>query len=463
MRLLLLLLSLLWATSGFGQNANQSGISISQENPEFWAYNGETVLLLGGSVEDNLFQIDGLGEHLDQLQAAGGNYVRCTMSSRDEGNVWAFGKKADGLYDLDTWNNEYWNRFARFLEETAERDIVVQIEVWATFDFYRDNWSVNPFNPKNNVNYNAQRSKLDTVVATHPIYTENNFFRSVPSQMSLFKVLEYQQAYVDKLLSYSLDHNHVLYCMDNETSVTADWGAFWSKYIKSVAQEQYSKAVYTTEMWDPWDLDHVAHRSTIDYPETYAFVDISQNNHNKRQLHWDNGLRQIQRIHQSDQPRPVNNIKVYGANGNKFGHDNQDAIERFVRNVLLGAASTRFHRPPSGLGLGDTAQAVIKSMRMLTDAYDHFSAEPATQLLSERDENEAYARAVGGEAYAIYFPKNGEVTLNLKKIKAVGAVRWLNVLTSEWTEATEIDTEEMVNISPPEAGNWVALITEEPE
>lgn len=453
-RFLLFLLGLFTTTALF----SQKGISISEAYPQFWAYNGQPLVLLGGSVEDNLFQIDGLAEHLDQLRAAGGNYVRCTMSSRDEGNLWAFAKTDEGVYDLDEWNDEYWNRFENFLQETADRDIVVQIEIWATFDFYRENWEVNPFNPANNKNYNVQRSKLDTVVATHPIYTENNFFRSVPSQMSLFRVLEYQQAFVDKLLEHSLKYDHVLYCMDNETSVTADWGAFWSEYIKSVAREQADKTVYTTEMWDPWDLDHVAHRSTIDHPETYAFVDISQNNHNKGQVHWDNGLRQIQRVHQSEQPRPVNNIKVYGADGNKFGHDNQDAIERFVRNVLLGAASTRFHRPPSGLGLNDTAQAVIQSMRMLADAYDHLSAEPCTHLLSERSENEAYARAVAGQAYVVYFTNGGEVTIDLIALSGEGQIRWLNVLTSEWTETTTISVSEKTSLSPPEGGNWVALI-----
>jgi len=459
MRLPFLFMNLLWVLSGFSQTITKSGISISEEHPQFWAFNGKPTLLLGGSVEDNLFQIDGLATHLDQLQASGGNYVRCTMSSRDEGNEWAFAKTDGGSYNLDQWNEKYWSRFENFLKETAERDVVVQLELWATFDFYRDNWEVNPFNPKNNVNYDVQRSKLDTVVATHPIYTENNFFRSIPSQMSLFKVLEYQQAYVDKLLSYSLEYNHVLYCMDNETSVTADWGAFWSEYIKSIAKEEYDKTVYTTEMWDPWDLDHVAHRSTIDHPETYAFVDISQNNHNKGQLHWDNGVRQIQRIHQSEQPRPVNNIKVYGADGNKFGHDNQDAIERFVRNVLLGTASTRFHRPPSGLGLSNTAQVVIQSMHELTDAYDHFSATPAMQLLDDRDENEAYARAIAGEVYTVYFPKGGEVVLDLSEMKVAGTIRWLNVLTSEWAEATEIEDGAKMVLAPPEGDNWIALLT----
>ena len=54
----------------------------------YWQYRGRPVLLLGGSVEDNLFQIPHLKEHLDLLHAVGGNYIRCTMSSRDPGDVW---------------------------------------------------------------------------------------------------------------------------------------------------------------------------------------------------------------------------------------------------------------------------------------------------------------------------------------------------------------------------------------
>ena len=42
------------------------------ENRFYWMYKGEPVLLLGGSKEDNLFQIEGLAEHLDELVACGG-------------------------------------------------------------------------------------------------------------------------------------------------------------------------------------------------------------------------------------------------------------------------------------------------------------------------------------------------------------------------------------------------------
>ena len=51
------------------------------------------------------------------------------------------------------WNEEYWRRFENLLRWTAERDIIVQIEVWDRFDYSTKNWEPHPYNPKNNVNY----------------------------------------------------------------------------------------------------------------------------------------------------------------------------------------------------------------------------------------------------------------------------------------------------------------------
>ena len=177
------------------------GIRVSKEYPTYFEYRGNSVLLLGGSVEDNLFQIDGLQEHLDTLVGAGGNYVRNTMSSRDEGNLWAFHVTEDGIYDLNLWNEAYWERFDKFLNACEERDIIVQIEVWATFDFYQNYWDVNPFNPKNNRNYDSARTRLPHSVPTHPTYRGNPFFWSVPQMDNNARLMQYQQRFVDKLLS----------------------------------------------------------------------------------------------------------------------------------------------------------------------------------------------------------------------------------------------------------------------
>ena len=105
------------------QPCNENQNENKQANPSYWQYRGRPLLLLGGSVEDNLFQIPDIEQHLDLLASVGGNYVRCTMSSRDPCNVWPFEKDpATGLYDLNKPGAEYWRRFARFLDLTAARE-----------------------------------------------------------------------------------------------------------------------------------------------------------------------------------------------------------------------------------------------------------------------------------------------------------------------------------------------------
>jgi len=427
-------------------------IQIYPDNPHYWQYQGQLVLLLGGSVEDNLFQIPNLREHLDLLRSVGGNYVRCTMSCRDEGNVWPF-KKVNKLYELEEWSEEFWRRFKTLLKLTAERNIIVQIEIWATFDYYRDNWEVNPFNPKNNSTYTVEDTDLLEVVDSHPTNTENNFFWSIPKENNQQTVLKYQQKFVDKILSYSLKYGNVLYCMDNETSVTPAWGEYWATYIKAQA-EKAGTTVETTEMWDAWDVFHKQHRATLDHPEIYSFCDISQNNHQKGETHWNNA----QRFRANLSPlRPINNIKIYGADEGRFGNT-RDGLERFWRNIFGGMASSRFHRPPSGQGLNEAAQAHIKSMRMLTDSMDIFTSEPHNDLLSNRKENGAYATANPGKEYAVYFPSGDSVAIDLNAVQGSVKTKWLDITASLWAKEEILKGGGVVTLSPPGTGHWAVLI-----
>lgn len=63
---------------------NADRIQPWEENPYYWQYKGEPVLLLGGSKDDNLFQLPELKEHLAEIHEAGGNYIRNTMSDRQD-------------------------------------------------------------------------------------------------------------------------------------------------------------------------------------------------------------------------------------------------------------------------------------------------------------------------------------------------------------------------------------------
>jgi hypothetical protein len=431
-------------------------ISISEQYPTYFEYRGKSVLLLGGTVEDNLFQIDGLEEHLDVLAASGGNYVRNTMSSRDEGNLWPFYRQEDGLYDLNKWNEAYWERFDGFLKACAERDIIVQIEIWATFDYYRNYWEVNPFNPKNNRNYDTGRTKLHTSVPTHPIFRGNPFFWSVPEMDNNALLMRYQQRFVDKLLSYSLNYGNVLYCMDNETSVTASWGRFWSGYIRMKAKLA-GRDVLTTEMWDAWELSHPQHFETMHHPEIYAFVDISQNNHQTGDVHWANGITQISNLDKLGYLRPLTNVKVYGNDGGRH-KTTQQGIEAFIRNVLMGCASSRFHRPTSGQGLNEKAQHVIRSMRDLSEKVNVFEAVPDNDLLSEREPGEAYCMVLPDREYVVYFPKGGSINLDISAINGKASLQWCEVLIAQWSETETIDPSESISLACPGEGHWIALI-----
>ncbi|MEX2514388.1 MAG: hypothetical protein WD398_15905 [Cyclobacteriaceae bacterium] len=74
------------------EEEQQTGVRPWSENPSYWEYDGLPVLLLGATDNDNLFQTNNLKSHLDSLAEIGGNYVRNTMSDRDENDLKAFYK-----------------------------------------------------------------------------------------------------------------------------------------------------------------------------------------------------------------------------------------------------------------------------------------------------------------------------------------------------------------------------------
>jgi len=441
---------------------NDARIQPYAANPFYWQYNGKPLLLLGGSVEDNLYQIANIEEQLDLLASVGGNYVRCTMSCRDEGDLWWHEQNpATGLYDLHQPGAAHWEKFARFLQLADERAIIVQIEVWDRFDFARDPWQLNPYNPKNNLNYSVAESGLVEEIGSHPGRRESAFFRSVPALENNELLLAYQQKQVDQLLSLTLPRGNVLYCMDNETNESPEWGQYWATYIKQKAAAA-NVVVMTTEMWDAHNLLADEHKATFDHPELYDFVDISQNNHQVGLTHWQNPQQIRQLISESGHIRPMNSVKIYGANTGRYG-TTRDAQERFWRNIFGGLASSRFHRPPAGLGLSPIVQAHISAMRQVTTLIDVFRAEPHLDLIRERSVNEAYCIAHPGQEYAVFFPDGGNVLLDMSAAaKSPFLLHWMDIRRGQWaaqspSPVAPIDGQLRLN-TPSEEGYWAAVI-----
>ena len=443
------------------------------ENPHYWQYQGKPVLLLGGSKTDHIFLLDDLKTHLDEIQAVGANYVRNTMSQREGKALKPHELLTDGKFDLDRWNQEYWKRFGNMLKWTAEREIVVQIEVWDRFDYSTQHWEISPWNPGNNVNYTYEQTGFAFEYPKHPSQDLQPFFHSIEGMERYSKKLDliriYQEAFVTKMLSYSLDYGHVLYCMNNETSTPAQWGQYWIQFIQAKAAER-GVTVCTTDMFDDAFRAEKAEHTPLIFNdvEHYMFADISQvNSRNYDQKHWESLQWLLRKV--NTHPRPSNHTKIYGSGYMSFGTGGpEDGVERFWRNILGGSASARFHRPDAGNGLNDFAKGSIKAARILESLIKLWDITPQMGLLSDRESNEAYLAAKPGESYALYFTNGGSVGLDLSSATGSFDVTWISVSMGIRTQTSAaggyslmkntIQGGGVVAISAPYKGGWVVAI-----
>lgn len=405
------------------------------ENPWYWQYEGEPVVLIGASDDENLFQWTGkeLTDQLDQIVASGGNYVRNTMSDRDEGNVYAFKEIEEGLYDLDEWNPEYWNRLEFFLQETNRRDIIVQLTLWGHFDMNENH----PWHPSSNVNLNSKVMQDEDGFYGGSVYDNNE------------AILKYQRQYIEKLMSFALQYDNVLYNINNEGSQRSEWDNYWAQFIKKKAAENDKQIHVTSMIFDP--SNSVRHAMT--YNDIYSYTDISQNNQDSRggrgPAHYDNIMDWRKKL--AADPIPMNNVKVYGSGDgpNYSAGTGLEAVRRFWRNIFAGSASSRFHRPADtwGTGLNDRSRTSLEGMSMLLEEFDIFDARPHNDLLSSFVESqpssmEAYCMANIGEQYAIYFP-GGRYTIDLDPWVFMEKMRikWLNINEGTWTEEEVVKVE----------------------
>ena len=415
--------------------ATDQGIRIYDQCKWYWQYKGEPVVLRGGSDDDNLFQWSGndLTAHLDLLASVGGNYIRNTMSDRDEGNIYAFKQTSDSEYDLTQWNNEYWNRLDFLLSETTRRDIIVQLTLWDQFDLGGNAWDVHPWNPNNNSSMSSGTWE-----------NREDFYSTVDRNAT--DELKYQQQYINQLLSISLQYDNVLYNINNESSETGSWENYWAQYIKDAAH-QMNKEIYVTNM----QLSaYNAVRHVMTNPELFDYVDISQNNQDSKgargRAHWEYLMFVRQKI-ASFGPVPMNNVKIYGAtdgNTNYSAGSETEAIDRFWRNIFGGCASARFHRPSVpekrwGSGLNERVQVNLTALEMLLEKLDIYNCTPHNDLMTStvpvESMMEAYITAKIGSQYAVYFPQGRyKVYIDPWIYTDQLKVQWLDINALEWSD-----------------------------
>jgi hypothetical protein len=125
----------------------------------------------------------------------------------------------------------------------------------------------------------------------------------------------------------------------------------------------------------------------------------------------------------------------------------------------MAAASVRFHRPDSGLGLGGKAQATLKSIRMLEEKIRLWDLTPGNELLSERNDNEAYLACQPGRSYVVLFTNGGDVGLNLIGQDEDFELQWLEIGRARWSGKQKAAGGGTIQLDAPGSGLWLAVLT----
>jgi len=467
-----------------GENLENNGIRPYLENPRYWQYQGKPVMLLGGNKWDAPFFVRDQESVYDDLQAVGGNYLRYILKQRlgDAGRVtklvsiFPFRKISNGKYDLNQWSDDYWNRFDSGLQMCRDRDIIAQVTLWDHFDFYREEWEISPWNPKNNVNYTSSESGLTTSYPVHPGRDTNPFMKTVPTMQNNAVVLEFQKKLIGKMMSITLNYSNVLYNMANEGNPGQEkWDHWWCSFIRSKASAA-GKTIYTTTMFDKQNWDPV-----VNDPKIYTYVEGSKVGSRwtaTDQTQYDVGIGLVSGTN-AKQVRPVNAVKIRTQKIVKH------AQERLWRPLMAGFAALSHHRttdgtytaggPRSGddnhasntylmggLGLEKDAINNIKAMRAFTDVVIPWETMPRQDLLTNRSEDEAYLLAKVGQVYGLYFVDTGSVGLKLDGVSGKFRLRWIDIAAGGFVGAEQtLAAGGTVTITTPgsSAGGWAAVIT----
>lgn len=472
---LLVLIYTIFGFTFFGCKSENGRIKPFDENRSYWQYKGKPVFLLGGNQVVNPFQMDPqvLSAFLDELQSVGGNYSRNVMSDREPENVKAFKKLDNGKYDLNQWNEAYWDGLKNLLKWSSERDIIVNLTFWDRFDHYdqtghRDKsrarlWMDSPWNPANNVNYTIQESGLDSTYEAHPISGINPFHQTPPVMEDLPKVLHFQEKFIGRIMDLSLEYGNVIYNMGNEHQLDLkDWDRYWAHFIRNYASTK-GREVETTAMFDhvieqkgEW-VKVKGFQPVIEENELFSFVEGSKLGSqwtDPGEAQYDAAIALIGNIAEVEK-RPVNAVKVRTQN------IIYNAQERLWRLLMAGYAALSHHRaylegttsdgwPIGRLALTELAKTNIQAMRIFTDMIVPWETEPRQDLLSEREEDEAYLMAKEGAMYGLYFPKGaGVIGLDLRNFPGLYQIQWIDIGKGQVVMESEIGGGEIVPITTP--------------
>ncbi|MDQ6902394.1 MAG: hypothetical protein M3139_05200 [Bacteroidota bacterium] len=205
-------------------------LQLLPSNPHYFLFQNKPTVIVGsgehyGSVINNAFDYE---KYLRTLKSEGLNTTRLFMGAYFE-KPGAFGiahntlapadqnlilpwQKTGDKYDLEKWNDNYFERLQDLMIKATENNVIVEVNLFSAY--YGAGWAYHPFNGNNNVNGTPRDLPFNKVNTL-----ENG------------NILKFQRAYVIKLIQVLNEFDNFYFEIQNEPwADNKDTAIVWNDY-----------------------------------------------------------------------------------------------------------------------------------------------------------------------------------------------------------------------------------------
>ncbi len=422
--------------SGSAAFSQSKSLALHPENPHYFVYHNKPTILVTsgehyGAVLNTAFNFI---TYLDELKSNGLNLTRTFSGSYHEpGNAFNISKntlapssenficpwsrsnepgfKSGGnKFDLDKWDENYFDRLKSFVSAAQQRGIIVEFTFFCPF--YEDTqWLLSPMNVINNVNNVGSVSRNDG--------------HTLDKNGDLLKV---QEKMVHKIVDELKEFDNIIYEICNEPyfgGVTLDWQRHIAGIISKAEKDFSMKHLISQNIANG--------KSKIEDP----FPEVSVFN-----------------FHYAMPPAAVamnyNLNRVIGDNETGF-RGNTDSAYRMEawRFMLAGGAlynnldysfavghETGDYKYPSTQpgGGSKTLRKQLSYLKTFLEHFDFIRMRPDSTTLSGVLLANTIAQVLSenGKQYAIYLYRGGQANLELELPAGNYEIEWLDTLTGKY-------------------------------
>jgi hypothetical protein len=198
----------LQSSPSFAQAAGP--VIVDSTNPHYFNYRGKPLVLV--TSDNTWFTVTAADydfvKFVDALAANGNNFTRLYPGSHpvnyeNQPRIFPWRQVADGRYDLDQWNPAYFERLHAFMAYAQKNDVIVDVCLFNGWGLdekknYQWRWDWCPLNDANNVQEGVGLKRDTHCTLEEP------------------KLVEYQKAYVRKLVTELNRYDNLIYDVADE-------------------------------------------------------------------------------------------------------------------------------------------------------------------------------------------------------------------------------------------------------